>query len=94
MAQDAWLKLCARLPQPVQRRVMRDRRSMHVKRGSTSILIMLPFTAVNFSGKRARRFALLRLGSRSRKTQQAGIARLRTVAQLPARVRQLLARGH
>jgi hypothetical protein len=78
----------------ISRRMTRDHRSIRVKRGSTSILIMLPFTAVNFSGKRARRFALPRLRSRSRKAQQAGIARWRTVAQLPARVRQRLARRH
>jgi hypothetical protein len=58
------------------------------------MLIMLPFTAVNFYGKRARRFSLPRLDGRSRNVQQAGIARLRAVAQLPTRLRQLLARGH
>lgn len=78
----------------ISRRVMRDYRSIRVKRGSTSILIMLPFTAVNFYGKRARRFALPRLRSCSRKAQQARIARWRTIAQLPARVRQRLARRH
>ena len=77
----------------ISRGVMHDRRSIHVKRGSTSILIMLPFTAVNFYGKRAQRFSLPRLSGRSRNVQQAGIARLRAVAQLPARVRQRLARG-